>query len=179
MPFDLTFGQSIVILLRLTIPLLIFRRPLIGGLAAIAIDLLDVVIVELFGPGGMGSHYHLLDKYLDLYYLSFEAWVAWRWTEPRVRQVALTLFAYRVAGVLLFELTGTRWLLFVFPNLFENWFLFILIRNRYIPRLRLDSPARIGFWLLVLYIPKLGQEYLLHVTQAQPWNWIKRTLPGG
>jgi len=28
----------------------------------------------------------------------------------------------------------------------------------------------------VLYIPKLAQEYLLHVAQAQPWDWIKRTL---
>ena len=37
-----------------------------------AIDALDVVIVEWFGPGGMGDHYHTLDKLLDLYYLSLE-----------------------------------------------------------------------------------------------------------
>ncbi len=143
------------------------------------IDLLDVVIVELFGPGGMGEHYHLLDKVLDLYYLSFEAWVAWHWVDVLLGRIAVVLFAYRVVGVILFELTSTRWLLFVFPNLFEHWFLFVLIRNQFFPRLRLDSLARIGFWLFVLYIPKLGQEYMLHVAETQPWNWIKRTFLGG
>ncbi len=42
--------------------------------------------------------------------------------------------------------------------------------------MRLDSWGRIALWLVILYIPKLGQEYLLHVAEAQPWDWIKSTF---
>ena len=55
--FDLTTGQVVVILLRLVAPLLIPRRPLLGGVAAMLLDGVDVIVVDLFGPGGMGPHY--------------------------------------------------------------------------------------------------------------------------
>jgi hypothetical protein len=165
-----------VICLRLIVPLLILKKPLAGGLIAMALDALDVVIVELFGPGGMGDHYHSIDKVLDLYYLGLEAWVALRWVERLPRLTALWLFAYRVAGVIAFELTQWRAALFIFPNLFEHWFLFYLIRNKWFPQLRLNTWRQVALWLFILYIPKLGQEYLLHVAEAQPWNWIKETF---
>jgi hypothetical protein len=171
-----TTGQMVVIGLRLVIPLLILKKPLAGGIIAMLLDALDVVIVELFGPGGMGEYYHSLDKVLDLYYLGLEAWVARSWTERLPRTTAIGLFAYRVAGVILFEITSWRPALFIFPNLFEHWFLFVLIRNKWFPQLRLDTWGRIALWLVILYIPKLGQEYLLHVAEAQPWNWIKDTF---
>lgn len=171
-----TTGQLVVIGLRLVVPLLILKRPLAGGIIAMLLDALDVVIVEWFGPGGMGDHYHSIDKVLDLYYLGLEAWVALSWTERLPRLTAISLFVYRVAGVIVFELTNWRPALFLFPNLFEHWFLFVLVRNKWFPNLRLDSWGRIALWLLILYIPKLGQEYLLHVAEAQPWDWIKSTF---
>jgi len=166
----------VVIGLRLVVPLLILKRPLAGGIIAMLLDALDVVIVEWFGPGGMGDHYHSLDKVLDLYYLGLEAWVALSWTERLPRLTAISLFMYRVTGVIVFELTNWRPALFLFPNLFEHWFLFVLIRNRWFPSLRLDTWGRVATWLVILYIPKLGQEYLLHVAEAQPWDWIKSTF---
>lgn len=171
-----TTGQMIVIGLRLVVPLLILKRPLAGGVIAMVLDALDVVIVEWFGPGGMGEHYQSLDKILDLYYLGLEAWVARTWTERLPRMTALGLFFYRLVGVIVFELTEWRPALFIFPNLFEHWFLFYLFRNWLFPHLRLDTWKRIAIWLVVLYIPKLGQEYLLHIAEAQPWDWIKNTF---
>ena len=171
-----TTGQLVVIGLRLVVPLLILKRPLAGGIIAMLLDALDVVIVEWFGPGGMGDHYHSIDKVLDLYYLGLEAWVALSWTERLPRLTAISLFVYRVAGVIVFELTNWRPALFLFPNLFEHWFLFVLVRNKWFPNLRLDSWGRIALWLVILYIPKLGQEYQLHVAEAQPWDWIKSTF---
>lgn len=171
-----TTGQLVVIGLRLVVPLLILKRPLAGGIIAMLLDALDVVIVEWFGPGGMGDHYHSIDKVLDLYYLGLEAWVALSWTERLPRLTAISLFVYRVAGVIVFELTNWRPALFLFPNLFEHWFLFVLVRNKWFPNMRLDSWGRIALWLVLLYIPKLGQEYLLHVAEAQPWDWIKSTF---
>lgn len=178
MPFDLTLGQTVVIALRLVVPLVIPRFPFWGGVAAMLLDGTDVIIVELFGSGGMGEHYHQLDKILDVYYLGLEAWVSLRWTERLPRLVSLGLFTYRLVGVVLFEIFGARWLLFVFPNLFENWFLFVAGRDRFVPAFRLDSVRRVVAWLLVLYIPKIGQEYLLHVAEAQPWSWFKENVLG-
>jgi hypothetical protein len=172
----MTTGQIVVISLRLVVPLLILKKPLAGGIAAMLLDALDVVIVEWFGPGGMGAHYHSIDKVLDLYYLSLEAYVSWGWTERIPRLISLWLFGYRVVGVVLFEIFAWRPILFIFPNLFENWFLFVLIVWRFFPRVRLDTWRRCLVWLVVLYIPKLGQEYLLHVAEAQPWSWVKGKL---
>lgn len=168
-----TTGQLIVIGLRLVVPLIIPKRPLLGGILSMLLDALDVVIVEWFGPGGMGPHYHNLDKILDLYYLSFAAWVASRWDERLPRITALGLFAWRLVGVVLFEVTGWRPILFIFANLFEHWYLFYLIRTRWFPGVRLDTWPRVAGWLVVLYIPKALQEYLLHIAEAQPWDWIK------
>lgn len=166
----------IVIGLRLLIPLLILWRPLPGSILAMVLDALDVVIVEFFGEGGMGPHYHNIDKLLDTYYLSLQAVVAWRWEDQKLRLVALVLFFYRMIGVVVFEISGWRPTMFVFPNLFENWFLFVLVRNRFFPGLRLDTWKQVAIWLVILYIPKVVQEYVLHVAQAQPWGWIKEQL---
>jgi len=172
----MTDGQVFVISLRIVLPLLILRRPLAGGILAMALDALDVVIVEVFGSGGMGAHYHSIDKVLDLYYLGLEAWVSLGWVERVPRILSLALFSYRVVGVVLFEITDWRLLLFIFPNLFENWFLFVLIVIRFVPRIELRTWRQCSLWLSVLFVPKLGQEYLLHIADAQPWNWIKDSI---
>lgn len=172
----MTTGQIVVITLRLLVPLLILKRPLAGTVASMLLDGLDVVIVEWFGPGGMGDHYHSLDKVLDLYYLSLAAYTTRFWDERIPKVIAISLFIYRLVGVGLFELTGWRPLLFIFPNLFENWFIFVLVIWRFFPQVRLDTWKRCLGWLFVLYLPKLAQEYLLHVAQAQPWSWTKEKL---
>lgn len=172
----MTAGQIIVVSLRIFFPLLILRRPLLGGVIAMLLDALDVVIVEFFGKGGMGDHYHSIDKVLDLYYLAFEAWVALSWAERVPRLTAAVLFVYRVVGVIIFEITSWRFSLFAFPNLFEHWFIFYLVRNRFFPQVTLSSWKHTLAFLIVLYIPKLAQEYLLHVAKAQPWDWLKGVL---
>lgn len=171
----MTFGQLTVIALRIAVPLMILRRPLAGGIAALLLDVLDVVIVELFGPAGMGQHYHSIDKVLDLYYLGLEAWVSRRWLPLTTRWISLVLYGYRALGAIPFEIVHWRALLFVFPNLFENWFLFVLVAMRFFPgeHARLASGRRCLLWLAVLYAPRQGQEYLLHVAEAQRWDWIK------
>jgi hypothetical protein len=168
-----TTGQIVVIALRIVVPLLILKRPLAGGVIAMLLDGVDVIIVEFFGPGGMGSHYHSLDKVLDLWYLGLEFWVSLRWTARLPRLISIGLFAWRLLGVALFELTGWRPALFIFPNLFEHWYLFVLVRDRWFPGIDLATWRQCLTWLVLLYIPKLAQEYLLHVAEAQPWDWFK------
>lgn len=179
MGIDFTTGQLVVIALRVLAPVFILRWPLAGTVACLLLDAGDVIIVEWFGPGGMGAHYHSIDKVLDLYYLGIAAYVATRWELRVPRLLALGLFTWRVVGVALFELIGWRPLLFFFPNLFENWFLFCLVVWKWFPGVDLSRWRTSLIWLAVLLVPKMAQEYLLHVVQAQPWSWIKRTFSIG
>jgi hypothetical protein len=170
-----------VILLRLAVPLLIFRYPLAGGVVALLLDGADVILVELFAPiiggqGYFGSNYHTLDKWLDVYYLFFLLLISMRWQDMLARRTSILLFAFRMIGVLAFELTGMRKILFFFPNLFENFVLFILFAKRFTPHLIPQTVRQLGMILLLLYIPKFFQEYLLHYAQAQPWQWFKQTF---
>ena len=41
------------------------------------------------------------------------------------RGIAVALYAYRLVGFAAFELTGAREVLFIFPNVFELWFLVV------------------------------------------------------
>ncbi len=171
-------GELIVIGMRIALPLLILRAPLVGGIAAMLLDALDVVLIELIGLGGFGSHYSELDKGLDTYYLALELVVALRWASPWARWPAIALFADRVLGVVLFETTHARWLLLVFPNMFENWWLYCVVAQRFFPRIYPRSVATVLVPMVLLLIPKLGQEWLLHYEEAKPWDWIKRNLLG-
>lgn len=171
-----TEGQLFVVAVRVLVPLLILRWSLTGGILAMLVDATDVMLVELFGPGGMGGHYSQLDKGLDSYYLALEAVVAWTWLNPWARWTALGLFVYRLVGAVLFEATQVRALLFVFPNLFENWWLYCVIVARVRPRWLPTSWRSTLVPLLILLVPKMGQEWLLHVEEAQPWSWFKRTF---
>jgi hypothetical protein len=89
---------------------------------------------------------------------------------------AIVLYVYRAVGVVPFETTDTRVLLFVFPNLFENWWLYVVIVARFFPRLYPNSLKSVAIPMILLLIPKMGQEYLLHYQEAEPWDWPKHHL---
>ena len=58
-------GELIVIGLRLVIPLLILRWPLFGGVVAMVLDALDVVLVEAIGLVGLAGTTRNSTKLLD------------------------------------------------------------------------------------------------------------------
>jgi hypothetical protein len=171
----------IVIALRLIVPLTILRWPLAGGLVSLVVDAVDVVLVDglatLLGePAEFGPFYAQIDKWLDLYYLSLELVVVWGWPEPLVRRAAIVLFGWRLIGVILFEITATRPLLVVFPNLFENVYLYVLIVRRFAPALLPRTLPQLLVVLLVLFIPKAIQEWILHWEELHPWQWLRETF---
>jgi hypothetical protein len=171
----------LVIALRLVVPLSIFRWPLAGGIASMIVDAIDVVLVDglagLLGePRGFGDEYAQIDKWLDTYYLAIEAYVVRGWPETLMRRTTLLLFAWRVVGVVLFELTTVRALLVFFPNLFENVYLYVLIVRRWFPRLMPRTIPQLLLVLVLLYIPKAIQEYVLHWEELHPWQWLRETI---
>lgn len=173
---DLSRGELIVIALRLAVPFLIFRYWLVGGVTVMLLDAADVIIVDLLGMGGFGGHYAELDKILDSYYYVIEIVVALRWDNAWMRWPAAALFVYRVIGAVLFELSDTRLFLFLFPNLFENWWLYCVVVMKWFPSVVPHSWKSTVIPLVLLLIPKMGQEYLLHVAEAKPWNWTKENI---
>ena len=87
----------IIILLRLVIPISIFRWPLAGGIIAMLLDAVDVVLVDFLADflgeeRGFQLNYHTLDKWLDMYYLTFELFVSFRWTNALARNTSIALF---------------------------------------------------------------------------------------
>ncbi len=152
-----------VIAVRLLVPLTILRWPLLGGLLAFTADIYDFVILNKLGwPGFLNSDiYQPIDKGLDIYYLSFEAFVASRWQDAFAKKSALALFSWRLAGVIVFEITQVRKFLFFAPNLFEYFYLTFLGIKKFKPDFRLNKKSLIILILLV-GIPKLAHEFILH-----------------
>jgi hypothetical protein len=146
-------GILIVLAVRLTVPLIIFKRPLLGGVLSFVADAADLVVFNVFD---FPDDYQRIDKGLDLYYLSIEMLVATRWA-PLPRAIAGGLFGWRLVGAVLFEATGERWVLLVFPNLFELWWLLVVIAGQNLSR------RRSATWLTALLALKLAHEYVLHV----------------
>ena len=172
----MTTGAAIVIALRILVPLLIFKKNLTGGIIAMLLDGADVIIIDFLKQGGFSGHYHQIDKVLDTYYLGIEAWIAFGWKNQYERIPSLALFAFRMVGVVLFELTDRRIVLFLFPNMFEN------CGSTSSPCAAGDRRGRLRVgWAFaipmgILLVPKMAQEYLLHFTEAQPWNWFKENF---
>ncbi|MCA9825696.1 MAG: hypothetical protein KC479_09775 [Dehalococcoidia bacterium] len=159
-------------------PLVILRYWFWGGVVAMLLDAVDVILIDALGLGGFGGHYHRTDKLLDSYYLALEMVVAWRWTNPWAKWTSALLFVYRSIGVVLFEVTQERIVLFIFPNLFENWWLYCAAVFQYRPGWAPTSWRTTLVPLLILLVPKMGQEYLLHFAEAKPWSWTKEHILG-
>lgn len=174
-------AQIIVILLRLILPISIFKYPLWGGVLSMLLDGADVILVDyladFFGePRGFKLNYHFLDKWLDMYYFTFELVMSLRWQDRLAKNTSILLFTWRTLGFAAFELTGIRKILFFAPNLFENFFLYYLAAKKYFPKFMPKTVPQITLVLILLYIPKFAQEYILHYKQLQPWNWFKTTF---
>lgn len=163
-------GDIAIVLLvvgaRVGIPLLIPRFPLVI-LAALVLDAADQTIFQLWTDVNTSETgiYQSYDKALDVYYLAIAYTATMRnWTSNPAFRIAQFLFIYRLVGTTLFELTGERWLLMVFPNTFEYFFIaYELLRTR--------DPAAVsarawaywaaGIWVFI----KLPQEWWIHIAQ--------------
>jgi hypothetical protein len=138
----------------------VLKWPFAGALIAVLTDFGDLFLMDWLG--GIPD-YQRFDKVCDLAYMATFAIVALRW-RPLERNIALGLFAFRMIGDALFELTGARIVLFAFPNLFEFWFIFVAARDRFRPSFTLHGRSTV-IALALLLLAKETQEWLLHVNQ--------------
>ncbi|MCP3682807.1 MAG: hypothetical protein GY861_08970 [bacterium] len=162
-------GLLVILALRLIIPLSILRWPLWGTVASAVLDAIDVPLLNLMGVGSF-SEYPRADKALDIYYLSFAFIKSLKWGFL-AKRTSIALFICRLFGVIAFEITNIQLFLLFFPNLFELWFLFWAARNRFFRKFTLTK-KKLAIILIILLIPKLIQEIILHYPLPTLWDWI-------
>ncbi len=163
---------------RLFLPLLIPYFPAPALLACLILDSIDQSIFQQF-PAIPLDGYQSYDKALDVYYLSVAYLSTLRnWTNQGAFRMSQFLFYYRMIGVVTFELTQVRAVLFIFPNTFEYFFLFVeLVRLGW-------NTDRMGKWTVILAAAgiwvfiKLPQEWWIHIAQLDMTDFIKETLFG-
>jgi len=163
---------------RLLLPLLIPYFPVPAIIACLLLDSVDQSIFQQF-PAIPLDGYQSYDKALDVYYLSVTYLSTLRnWTNQTAFRMSQFLYYYRMVGVVAFELTQVRAILFIFPNTFEYFFIFAeLVRLRW-------NTSRMGKWTVILATAmiwvfiKLPQEWWIHIAQLDMTDFIKETMFG-
>ncbi|MDA0365626.1 MAG: hypothetical protein O3B31_13510 [Chloroflexi bacterium] len=159
----MTLEVAVIALVRVSDALPVLRWAFVGALIAIAVDLSDLFLMNLLHLGGV-PNYQAFDKWADQTYQLTFLIVALRWT-PVPRRVAVAAYAYRAAGFVLFELTGARWVLFAFPNVFEFWFVFVASLPHWRPAFAFTRRST-GVALAAVAAAKLAHEFTVHIARA-------------
>lgn len=156
---------ALVVIARLGLPLAISRYPLPAILGCLVVDAADQSIFHSFTSLSL-DNYQTYDKALDVYYLAL-AYVATirNWGGGPDFVVGRALWYYRLVGVMLFEYTSSRWVLFVFPNTFEYFFIALeLYKVRRDPN-RLTLRHLVTIAAVIWIVVKLPQEWWIHIAQ--------------
>ena len=173
----------VIAIVRIAGSLPVLRWPLAGAVLALLVDLSDLLLRDTLDLGGVPD-YQALDKWLDQVYMAAFLAVAWRWQGPD-RAVAIALYSFRLVGFALFEVTGDRAVLLLFPNVFELWFLLVAARRRWWPGATW-RPAALIIALVALTGIKELQEWALHggkifdtMSSLDFVDLVRRWLTGG
>ncbi len=162
----------VIALIRVVGSLPVLRWAFVGGLIAVFVDLSDLFLRQAIDLGGL-SNYQEWDKWVDQVYIFLFFYVAMRWSGWE-RNIALTLFSWRLIGFVAFLAGAGRGILIYFPHIFEFWFLYVASRPhwpRWTGRLRGTNPdgtaapltgREAAGWLLVVGGLKIFHEYILH-----------------
>jgi len=137
----------------------VLRWPFAGGILAILVDLLDLILLDWLDPLAF-AHYQGFDKYLDQVYMLTFLVVAMRW-EGIERNVAVALYLFRLVGFVAFELTGARISLVLFPNVFEIWFLVVAGLHASGRSVTWKAPQLVAVLAVALFAKEV-QEWAIH-----------------
>jgi hypothetical protein len=152
----MTFEELIISLVRIFASLIVFKFNFFGAILVILIDFSDLFMMNIISLGGV-RNYQLLDKFLDLFYIGYLITLRW---EKTLRKISFLLFILRIFGFILFEFFQNRMILFIFPNIFEFWFLGITLLFLFRAKI---SKRKVIIVLFASVVLKLIQEYILHV----------------
>ena len=149
---------SISSILRIVLPLAIFKFPLF---VVIAVSFLDWIDGDLGSQGFLSkSKYQNIDKLMDHW------WYIWAiiysyFALNNFFVFLFTLFVYRMIGFGLFLYRKKRKMFMFFPSFFENAFFLFFFVN-YFGWQFLVTGINLFYSITVVFILKLLQEYWLH-----------------
>ena len=144
----MTLEMWIIAAARVAGSLPVLRWAFFGAILAILVDFSDLFMMNLIQLGGV-TNYQTFDKWIDQVYMLTFLWVAVRQWDGPGRTVAIWLFGFRLIGFATFEVMSAgggdvRWILMVFPNVFEFWFVAIAAQRHWWPELRVhQDPDRL------------------------------------
>lgn len=169
----LIFG--VIMLARIIAPLFIPRFPLPGVIASLVLDAVDQTVFQTFTTIGTPAWYQGYDKAFDIYYLTIAFLATYRnWENIVAFNMSRFLYFFRLVGVVLFESTGFRALLLLFPNTFEYFFIAIEgIRTKWnIKRMAPVLVVLIAFAIWVFI--KVPQEYWIHIAKLDFTDAVRK-----
>ena len=171
---DPNIAVGFVVLLRALIPFTILRWPLLGGILAMISDGIDIMVFQGFGYAFLnGIPYNYIDKTFDTWYLFFEFLVVLRWKDTLAKRTAEILFSWRAIGYVIFLFVGLQEVFFFTPNIFEYFFLAMIIIWKFRPHFKLKKRS-MAIILLIVGIPNIIKEYYYHVAaNVEIWGTIR------
>lgn len=159
-------------LLRIGAALLIIKWPLFGVLVSTLLDAYDWDVLHTTKNFSYGF-YHNWDKALDITYLTIAAVTVKSWKDILAKKIAVYFYALRASGVFLYFIFQIKPLLFFFPNIFENFFIWFLLYRKIAGKETVLPLKRVwGVIILFIAVPKIIQEYVMHIRNVQLWNII-------
>jgi hypothetical protein len=156
--------------LRPLIPLTILRWPLPGVLLSMTADIYDWNFLALY-TDEEHYFYQSWDRIMDAYFWIISLFIVRKWQDRVARNIAFSLFGFRMIGLVIFLITQDRRFLFFFPNFYDNFLVIylgyvLIFKQTLLIHSTLDSLVLFP----LLMIPKIVHEYFLHYLQIQPWE---------
>ncbi len=148
------------VVLRLIFGPFIFVSPIISTLVIFILDGFDG---EIMKRSGYARHeYSTYDKIMDYW------WYIWiflfvLYSNVPAKNIFIVLFLYRTVGQLIYLLYHKGIILFLFPNVFESLFYYYLVATLLHQEQFFFSQPLLTYAIIALTIPKLIQEYLVHI----------------
>ena len=174
-----TIDPLVVTGIRFATSTTVLLFPLAGSVLALEADKWDWFWLGMGSePDQVQAIYQHWDKAADLVYLGLAAVVLARWPDRYLRRLALSTFFLRAFGVAMFFATDWPWLLLVFPNVFETVVLLAVLFRVLTGHVRmLESSREAVLVFLALLVPKMGEEYFLHILNDRPWHRWSLPMP--
>lgn len=169
---DATWSMPFVTVVRLVASLPILRYPLPGFILSFEVDKWDWFWLGMGEKSADAQEaYQHWDKAVDLACLAIAGIVVVTWPDARARVLALGALAWRAIGVVAYFASDQRWLLAIFPNVFESIFLLYVVFRLLTGHQRmLESRKAMVLVSIALLAPKVTMETFLHVLNERPWD---------
>lgn len=99
--------------------------------------------------------YQQIDKILDFWVYIFELIFAWE-VFPEFKTLLVVLILWKLIGLVIFFLTGKRWIFIIFGNYFEAAFFVIYFKIIFI---------NLPITLAIAFLIKVFNEWFIHVAE--------------